>query len=683
MKKNSKWETLDRRQFAALVAGAGALAPVMAAQQQPVHEPEGQKPPPPPQNRPTQGTPNPNTSQQRRGTLPETPPFEETISFTRSDVEPAVRPFPMSQVRVLGGSYKKAQEWDLGYMQRLEQDRLVRNFLLNAGLPSSAKPLGGWETDVAGRAGELRGHFTGHYLSASALMYASTNDKEMKSRGEYMVAELAKCQQRLSGGYLSAFPTEWFDRLDARKPVWAPFYTIHKIMAGMLDQYQFAGNRQALEVVQGMADWADKWTASKSEPHMQAILETEFGGMNEVLYNLAAVTNDDRWAVAGDRFTKKRVFNPLAMQEDELRGLHVNTHIPQVIGAARRYEISDDMRFHDVANFFLYTVKTGRTYVTGGTSNGEGWLTQPRRLAAELKQSVATAECCCAYNMLKLARHVYSWTADPRYFDYYERILLNHRIGTIHPESGHTQYYLSLTPGAWKTFCTEDDSFWCCTGTGVEEYSKLNDSIYWHDDEGIYVNLFIPSELNWEEKGFRLSQTTNFPEEPGTKLTIQAERPTRLAIRLRVPQWVGSNASVKVNGKTLESYASPGSYLTISRTWKTGDRIEMALPMQLHIVRMPDDQHMQAILYGPIVLAGDLGSNGLTQELIAGHEGPPLHKLPIDVPAFRATSADPHSWIKPADAPLRFRTSGQATDVSLVPLNSVFERRYSVYWQVT
>ena len=191
----------------------------------------------------------------------------------------------------------------------------------------------------------------------------------------------------------------------------------------------------------------------------------------------------------------------------------MNTHIPQVIGAARRYELSGDMRFHDVADYFWYEVVTARSYVTGGTSNGEGWLTQPRQLAAELKRSVATAECCCSYNMLKLTRHLYQLDRRPRYFDYYERSLLNMRLGTIHPETGHTQYYLSLTPGAWKTFNTEDKSFWCCTGTGVEEYSKLNDSIYWQRrGQASYVNLFIASELNWAEKGFRLRQDTSFPE---------------------------------------------------------------------------------------------------------------------------------------------------------------------------
>jgi hypothetical protein len=665
--KNSS-EEIGRRRFAALLTGATAVTPSLLSQTQ----------------RQPAGPPNPNTSapKSRDDVLPEQPPFAGTIVFERESVAPKVEPFPMTQVRVLGGVYKQAEDWNRGYMQRLKADRLVRNFQLNAGLASSAKPLGGWETDVAGRSGELRGHFTGHYLSGVALMYSSTGDKDFKAKGDQMVADLAKCQQKLSGGYLSAFPTTWFDRLDARTPVWAPFYTVHKIMAGMIDQYQLAGNKQALEVAQGMAEWADNWTDSKPEEHMQQILETEFGGMAESLYNLSALTNDDRWAKAGDRFTKKRVFNPLAMQRDELRGLHVNTHIPQIIGAARRYEISGDTRFHDVAAFFFYTVSTGRTYVTGGTSNNELWLAQPRMLAAELKQGVATAECCCAYNMLKLSRHLYSWTADPRFFDYYERILVNHRIGTIQPDSGHTQYYLSLTPGAWKTFNTEDNSFWCCTGTGVEEYSKLNDSIYWRDERGVYVNLFIPSELNWTEKGFRLRQDTNFPEEPATTLRVTVEQPVQLAIRLRVPGWLSSSASVKLNGRPLDMSAEPGSYLTISRVWTTGDRIEMALPMNLHIETMPDDRHMQAVLYGPVVLAGDLGDGGLTAQLITGPNAPPLRKMPINVPTFKAASS-PEAWIRPADKPLTFRTTNQQTDVSLVPLNSLFGKRYSVYWQVS
>lgn len=641
----------------------------------------------------------PQAQPRRQGPPPEVPPFDATLEFRRKDVAAKVEPFPLTQVRVTGGIYKDAQEWNRGYMQRLAADRLLYNFRQNAGLPAGpAEPLGGWEAPADGKRGtELRGHFTGHFLTAAAQLYASTGDQEAKAKGDSMVAELAKVQEKLGGGYLSAFPHELFDRLDAlsgkpRPPQdqpqlpWAPFYTIHKIMAGMLDMHTLAGNQQALKVAEGMADWADRWSASKTEAHMQEILNVEYGGIGETLYNLAAVTKNDQWAKAGDRFHKKRFLNPLGMRRDELRGLHVNTHIPQVIAAAKRYELSGDMRFRDVSDFFWWEVVTARSYVTTGTSNSEGWQAQPRQLAAELRNNpgTATAECCCAYNMMKLTRHLYGWTGEPGYFDYYERSLLNHRIGTILPEKGYTQYYLSLKPGAWKTFNTEDKSFWCCTGTGVEEYSKLNDSIYWRDAQGLYVNLFIPSELNWEEKGFRLRQETKFPDQQSTALVVTAARPGTMAIRVRVPAWLRSAPTVKVNGRALEASAAPGSYLTLSRAWKAGDRIEMELPMQLSAESTPDDSGMQAFLYGPLVLAGDLGAEGLEERRVIGPSAPPMRANavpPIEVPTFRATGSEVSSWIK-AEGPMRFRTTGQKRDVTLVPLNSLFGKRYSVYWQV-
>jgi len=678
---------LSRRNFAAALAAT----PAVLAQQ------------------PT--APAPATPPRRRGLAPEVPPFEAPIEFVRKDVAAKVRPFPLSDVKLLPSLYTEVAEWNRAYMQRLPADRLLYNFRENAGLPvGSAQPFGGWEAKADGKRGtELRGHFTGHFLSASAQLYASTGDREAKAKADEIVDGMVKCQSKLGGGYLSAFPTELLDRLDSlsgkpRNPdpnapqlPWAPYYTLHKIMAGLFDMYTLAGNKDGLKAAEGMAGWIDQWSAPKTEAHMQEILETEFGGIAETLYNLAAETNNDRWAKTGDRFTKKRFLNPLASRRDELRGLHVNTHIPQVIAAARRYEISGDMRFHDVADFFWYEVASARSYVTGGTSNGEDWVAQPRELAHELKANISSAECCCVYNMMKLTRHLYGWTGDPRYFDYYERVMLNHRVGTIQPKTGHTQYYLSLYPGAWKTFNTEDQSFWCCTGSGVEEYSKLNDSIYWHDGEGLYVNLFIPSELNWKEKGLHLRQETKFPEQQGTSLLITANQPAAIPIRLRIPAWLASAPVVKINGRPIEASANPGSYLTLTRSWKTGDRVEMELPMRLSAEAMPDDPRLQAFLYGPLVLAGDLGSEGLTERLITGSNVPlirrnganipprpdaPQRLAEIDIPSFRA-SGDPASWIKPADGPMSFRTTGQRRDVTLVPINSIFDKRYNVYWQVS
>ena len=650
-------QQLSRRGFAAMIA-AGSASGALLAQDIP------------------QNTSNPA---QHHGPRPTQDPFAESIAFTRADVPGKVQPFPMTDVRLLAGVCIRAQQANLGYLNRLPVDRLVRNFRVNAGLDASAAPLGGWEAPDC----ELRGHFTGHYMSACALMYSSTGDRDVKAKGEAIVDELAKCQQKLGGGYLSAFPSEFFDRLNARKRVWAPYYTVHKIMAGMLDMNQHCGNKQALEVVEGMAEWVDRWSAPIAEEHMQDILNTEYGGMNEVLYNLAAVTGNDHYAAVGDRFTKKKFFNPLGLRRDELRGLHVNTHIPQVIGAARRYEVSGDERFHDVADFFWYEVTSARAYVTGGTSNGEGWRMEPRRLAAELKTSTDTTECCCAYNMLKLTRHLYEWTADPRYFDYYERTLLNHRIGTIRDDTGATQYYLSIVPGAWKTFNSEFDSFWCCTGTGVEEYSKLNDSIYFHDGtDGLYINLFTPSELKWEAKGVTIRQNTAFPEEPSTRFTVKTAQPVQFTMHLRVPWWLTSGGSVRINGKPLEAFAGPGSYLTVTRRWHDGDRVEMALPMQVHVERMPDDSRMLAFLYGPLVLAGELGSTkDLGDKAIIGELGPDLKAHPLEVPALHAAAGDPAACIEHADGQaLAFVAKNQTSTLRLAPFNTVFDQRYSIYW---
>lgn len=667
MRISSQNARLSRRAFASTTVG-GAAAVVLLGREDTKPITQASVPGDPEAPRP------------QRGTVPEGQPFHDELTFTRKDVPARVQPFSMTQVRLLPSPFKDAQEADRALLHTLPADRLLHTFRLNAGSPSSAQPLGGWEKPDC----ELRGHYTGHFLSACALMHSSTGDPDLKAKGDFMVGELAKCQQKLGGGYLSAFPIELFDRLSARKKVWAPFYTIHKIMAGMLDMHQHCDNKQALEVLKGMARWADEWTAAMPEEHMQMVLDTEYGGMNEVLYNLAAVTGDNHFAAVGDRFTKKRFFNPLALRRDQLRGLHTNTHIPQVIGAARRYEISGDQRFHDVADYFWNEVVTARTYVTGGTSNNEGWLVEPNHLAQELSLGAATNECCCAYNMLKLTRQLYTWTGNPRYFDYYERALYNHRLGTIDTKNGETQYYLGIVPGSWRTFATVYDSFWCCNGTGVEEYGKLNDSIYFHDDSGLYVNLFIPSEVNWTEKGIRVRQTNRFPEVASTSLAIDAEQPSKLALHVRIPAWVADFPTVKVNGKIAETSATPGSYVTILRTWKKGDRVEVDLPMRLHIESMPDDRTTQAILYGPLVLAGELGNDGLSEALVIGPEGPDLKHHPSPaLPSFQAKGSGPSDWISPAGRPLTFRTVGQERNLTLTPFNKVSGQRYSVYWNVT
>ncbi|MFZ0730832.1 MAG: beta-L-arabinofuranosidase domain-containing protein [Candidatus Sulfotelmatobacter sp.] len=594
--------------------------------------------------------------------------------FSREKVPWKVIPFPMTQVGLGDGPFKQAMESDRRYLLSLPPDRLLHTFRVTAGIPSSAQPLGGWEAPDC----ELRGHYAGgHYLSAAALMYASCGDDDLKKNASIVVAELGKCQAAMKSGYLSAFPVEFFDRLREREQVWAPFYTIHKILAGLLEMYVHCGNEQALDIAQKMAGWVDLYTESLSYEHMQRVLGTEYGGMGETLCNLYALTGKQNYLEIAHRFDKKQFFDPLAGHRDELKGLHVNTHIPQVIAAARCYELTGETRYRDIAEYFWSEVVSERSYCTGGTSNRESWNTDPGKLSTELGPD--TTECCCAYNMMKLTRHLFGWSADARLMDYYERTLFNHRLGTINPEDGTMMYYLPLASGYWKTFGKPLDAFWCCTGTGSEEYAKLGDSIYFHGDDSLYVNLYIDSQLEWPEKGLRLKQETRFPEEQGTALTITANRPQQLAINLRIPYWA-QGGSVKLNGAPLPAFSSPGSYLTLNRTWKSGDRIELSLPMALHIDPMPDDQTVQAVMYGPLVLAGRF--EPVTAEMSFVGYGP-KSGAEIKVPEIVADSVHPTAWIEPdPKQPLTFRAAGQAQAFALVPLNKIIHERYAVYWKV-
>jgi DUF1680 family protein len=568
------------------------------------------------------------------------------------------------------------------HLLNYDPDRLLHMFRVTAGLPSSAQPLGGWEAPE----NELRGHFTGHYLSACALLAVHTDDATVKARGDAIVAELARCQAAIGSGYLSAFPEDLFDRLLANKPAWAPFYTFHKIMAGHLDMYVLTGNRQALEVVEGMARWTAAWVRPINDDHMARILEREYGGMNEVLYNLGAVTGNERWLEVAQRFNRERVFAPLAAGRDELQGLHVNTTIPQVIGAARGYELTGERHLHDCADYFWHTVSERRAYCTGGTSNGESWNAPPGMLAKEL--SGYTQECCVTYNMQKLTRQLFGWTADARLADYYERAYYNGILGVQHPSDGNKLYYVPLQSGYWKLFGTPMKDFWCCTGSMAESFAKLGDSIYFHDDDGVYVNLFVASELRWPDKGLRLVQDTQFPQTDNVRIAVQVEKPVRMPLRIRVPYWTTA-ASASLNGRRLDGFASPGSYFVLDRTWRNGDRLDLHLPMRLHLAPMPDDPSVQAVMYGPLVLAGKLGTSGLTAENLRAEPTQPrtvpeYKSDPIAAPTIRAASLDdPTSWLAPAPGrTLEYRTVGQESALTLVPLNEIFDERYAVYWKI-
>lgn len=592
-----------------------------------------------------------------------------------------VQPFNLTEVRLLDGPFRDAMLRDKQYLLDLEADRLLHMFRVTAGLPSSAEPYGGWEAP----AGELRGHSLGHYLSACSLMFASTGDAQLKERVDDMVAELAKCQEAMpkqgyNQGFLSAYPESFFDRVDACKPVWAPYYTLHKILAGLLDAHDHCGNQQALEVVVKAAGWLRLRIARLSREQQQKALNNEHGGINEAFANLYAITGNPEHLELAMAFNHEIIFEPLARGEDRLDGLHANTQVPKIIGAAREYELTGEKRFHDVAKFFWERVALHRSYCIGGHSDREHF--HPMEESSK-HLSPATAETCNTYNMLKLTRHIFAWEPSAQAMDFYERALFNHILASQDPKTGMPFYFASLKPGHFKCYSTPTDSFWCCTGTGMENHARYGDAIYFHGDDSLYVNLFMASELTWKEKGVVLRQETAFPESDTMRLALKCAEPVELSLKIRRPAWA-SAFTVLVNGKVAETPPHAGAYVEIRRTWKTGDTVEVRMPMALRTEALPDDPKVVAVLYGPIVLAGELGTAGLENISPYVNKQLDLERHPIpEIPTLVCEPDKLLAHIEPVPGQsLTFRTKGigRPDDVTLIPYYRLHHQRLAIYW---
>ncbi len=585
----------------------------------------------------------------------------------------AAQPFALTEVRLLPSPFKDAMERNRSFLYSIPNDRLAHNFRITAGLPSDATPLGGWEAPDC----ELRGHYVGHYLSACALLHASTGDQPILAKANDLVAILAECQQK--DGYLGAYPTTFYDRLRAYKDVWAPFYTYHKILAGLLDMYQLTGNQQALAIALKIADWADAYSrsvvAASGPDGWQKVLLVEQGGMMESAWNLYGITGDPRYKALAIRFEHHKMLDPLAAGEDKLSGNHANTNIPKIIGAARGYELTADPKYAAISENFHRFVTQHHAYCTGGTSNGEVWH-DPNAIATQL--GFSAEECCCSYNMMKLTRQLFARQPDARLFDYYERLLYNVRLGT-QDRNGQLQYYVSLKPGLYKTFGDGFDAFYCCTGTGSEEYAKLNDSIYFHDDSTLYVNLFIPSKLTWRERGLTLRQTTDYPKTGRITLTLDQAPAAPTPLKIRIPYFATTPVAVAINNQPQAISSAPSSYLTLTHPWKTGDIITLDIPLTLHVDTAPDDPQVQAAMYGPLVLAARLGTEDLTAPMIYGS----VFREPDNGYPMPTVDSRQPIWFEQLDAsaddPLQFRTLGRGVAHTLIPFNQILAERYSVY----
>ena len=591
-------------------------------------------------------------------------------------------PFPLTDVRLLDSPFRDAMLRDQKYLLSLDPDRFLFNFRKNVGLESSARPYGGWDAPDC----EQRGAVFGHYLTASAQMFASTGDAKFKRRVDESVAGLAICQSNsvdagFHAGYLSAFPESFIDRVEQRQRVWAPWYALHKIMAGLLAANQLCGNAQALGIVTNMANWVKFHVDRLSPDQMQKSLDEEHGGMNEVLANLYAVTGNPDYLQLSAAFNHARVLDPLARGEDKLNGIHANTQIPKIIGATREYELTGDPQFLTIAHTFWDAVALRRSYVIGGHSDHEHFF-PTNEFARHL--STDTCETCNTYNMLKLTRELFALEPDAAKMDFYERGLYNHILASQDPETGMFVYLMSLKPGHFKTYSMPENSFWCCVGTGMENHSKYADTIYFHDADSLFVNLFIASELSWPEKNISVRQETKFPENDTTVLKIKADKPTAFALKIRHPAWAVDGLKVSVNGKKQKVESVPESYFTLQREWHDGDKIEIQLPMQLHAEFLPGSTNEIALLYGPIVLAGELGTNAMPNPFARGQTD--FSALPAPTaPVFVGDAAKLLAHVEPVSGqPLTFRTHGigRPQDVTLIPFYQMHRQRYSVYWNL-
>lgn len=596
-----------------------------------------------------------------------------------------VQTFPLGNVQLLDSRFKANMERNAAYLLSLDPDRFLHNTRLYAGLQPKGELYGGWESRG------IAGHSLGHYLTALSQQYAATGDKRFRERIDYIVAQMAECQKAYGDGYIGALPPPELAALRALKTgnvemkgTWVPWYTEHKILAGLKDAWVLGGNTQAKEVALKLADWTDDVTAKLTPEQGQQMLRTEFGGMSETLVELSQLSGNPKYLEVSRRFYHQAIMDPLLAGRDELPGKHANTQIPKVVGEAVRYEATGDAAGRQIAENFWNLVAGRYSFALGGNSDREHFFPMSQ-VAAHLGPE--TAETCNAYNMLKLTEHLFEWKPEAAYGDYYERVLYNQILASQEPEHGMFTYFISLKPGHFRTYSTPENSFWCCVGTGMENHTKYGEAIYFHGADDLYVNLFIPSVLQWKEKGLVLEQKTNYPRENTSELTIQAAPAAPISLHVRCPGWAAAPPTFRLNGQPLTVEAKPGTFATISRVWSKGDRLEVTIPISLRAEPLEGAPDKFAFFYGPLLLAADLGKVPRSNDYpSAGDHRVNDSARTVDVPALVAESPEEVlQAIHPVEGePLAFRTEGvgRPNEVTLRPFNDLMYGYYNVYWSV-
>jgi DUF1680 family protein len=600
-------------------------------------------------------------------------------------VEPAVtmsvEPFDLSEVKLLDSPFKQAMDLNARYLLSLEPDRFLHYFRVNAGLKPKGPAYGGWEGPTSGA-----GRCLGHYLSALSLQYRATGDSRFKERVDYIVSELGICQQ--TNGFLSAQANlaEPFAALaaghgDALLKSRVPWYIQHKMFAGLRDACCLTGNEQARQILIRLANWAAAVTAKLTRDQFQIMLKQEYGGMLEVLVDVYALTGERQYLALARRFQDDLTFGPLAAKMDTLAQRHANTMIPKLTGAVRLYELTGEVPAGASAEYFWNQVVDHHTYAVGGNSEQERFGPPDR-----LPLTTETAETCNTYNMLKLTRQLFCLVPEVKYGDYYERAVYNQILASQDPRQGMFAYFISLKPGHFKTYSTPFESFWCCVGTGMENHTQYGNGIYYHDPNNLYVVLYIPSQLTWTARNVTIQQETDYPTGGDMRFTIKCARPTAFSFKFRYPGWAAAGMAIKVNGQAIKLDTHPGEFASVGRDWRNDDQVQVQFPLNLRAESLPGAPATKAFFFGPVLLAGDLGTTNLPAPIPYASD----HRIYCDfpdpkVPVLVMDDQPLENWMKPvAGEPLSFHTAnaGRPADVILRPFYQLHYQRYTVYWDV-
>lgn len=597
-------------------------------------------------------------------------------------MQDTLKDFGLDQVTLTGEYQVNAFEKEIQYLRSYDVDRLLAGFRETKGLAPKAEKYPGWENT------EIRGHTFGHYLKALAQAYSQLRDPALKERLSYIVSELSQCQ--FSNGYLSAFPETLIDNVEKKQPAWVPWYTMHKIIAGIIAIYHATKSQEAFDIAVRLGDWVASRTSRWSDELQATVLAVEYGGMNDCLYDLYKISGSRKHLDAAHKFDELPLFEAIQQGRDILAGKHANTTIPKFIGALNRYLVLGESEsfYLDAAKKFWDIVVYHHSYMTGGNSESEHFG-EPDIL--DRKRTDITCETCNSYNMLKLTRELYKLTKDRKYADFYETTYTNAILSSQHPETGMTMYFQPMATGYFKIYSSPFEHFWCCTGTGMESFTKLNDSVYYHKDDELYVTQFVSSTLDWRQKQVKLIQSSGIPDIDQVTLKIETEDQQAKAFKLyiRVPYWVSGNVEARLNGEPI-ALDTRDDRIVIDRVWQHGDTLALTLPMNVFVSRLPDNPNSVGFQYGPVVLSSALGTEDLSKAQTGIMVEVPTRKMLVK-DFLIPTGMLPDQWLEGIDRHLvkeggelvfKLRNTDEDDRLIFTPHYKQHQERYGIYWNI-